>query len=65
MMIGITMHDRSREQLVRIIEQENVLFCTKIGVNPNSAAYSTCIDGLVDLRQLHEQRIQADLQGLL
>ena len=53
------------EQSTRIIEQENARFCIKIGVAPESAAFSTCVEGLGDLRRSHEQRIQAEMQGLL
>ena len=62
---GIAMRRQSQEQSTRIIEQENARFCTKIGVAPESAAFSTCVEGLGDLRRSHEQRIQAEMQGLL
>ena len=63
--IGITMRHQSQEQSARIIEQENARFCARLGVVPDSTAYSTCVEGLGDLRRSHEQRIQAEMQGLL
>ena len=44
-------------QTAREIENENVAFCRKLGVDQNSAKFVTCADGLADIRRRHAERL--------
>ena len=44
-------------QTAREIENENVAFCRKLGVDQDSAKFVTCADGLADIRRRHAERL--------
>ena len=44
-------------QTAQEIENENVAFCRKLGVDQDSAKFVTCADGLADIRRRHAERL--------
>jgi hypothetical protein len=43
-------------QTAQEIENENVAFCRKLGVDQDSAKFVICADGLADIRRRHAER---------
>jgi hypothetical protein len=44
-------------QSAQEIENENVAFCRKLGLDQDSAKFVTCADGLADIRRRHAERL--------
>ena len=44
-------------QTAQEIENENVAFCRKLGVDQDSAKFVTCANGLADIRRRHAERL--------
>ena len=47
------------------IDAENRVFCTGLGLAPASDPYQKCTLGLDDIRRRHQERLYADMEGLL
>ena len=47
----------AERQTAQEIENENVAFCRKLGVDRDSAKFVTCADGLADIRGRHAERL--------
>ena len=47
------------------IDLENQTFCTSLGFAPASEAYKRCTLAADDIRRRHQQRLYADMGGLL
>jgi hypothetical protein len=47
------------------IDRENTAFCRRFGIDPETARYVECAQGLQEIRKRHEQRLANDPAGIL
>ena len=47
------------------IENENHDFCSGLGLTPQSDTYSKCVLGLIEVRRHREERLNAEVAGIL
>jgi hypothetical protein len=46
------------------IEDEDIAFCSRLGIAQNSDAFARCKSGLVDIRQSHQERTNSVTSGM-
>ena len=53
-----------RAELI-IVESENRAFCGSLGLAPQTAAYTLCLNGLTAIRRRQDERRNEDAMGML
>lgn len=54
-----------QDETGRAVAQEDVSFCTELGMNVGTSSHLRCVEGLGDLRRRHEERLRSALAGIL
>jgi hypothetical protein len=62
---GPELRAAAEAQRTKEIDRENKAFCRRFGIDPGTARYAECAQGLLEIRKRHEQRVTTDLVGIL
>jgi hypothetical protein len=58
-------HATAERSKAAAIEEESRAFCTSLGLAPPAETYTRCLDGLISIRQRHEERLNAEAMRVL
>ena len=61
---GRTRHTSAMTAETAAIENEDIAFCTGLGIAQNSDAFARCKSGLVDIRRSQQERTTHALDGM-
>ena len=63
--VGTMAQAQSRDETEQTVARENASFCTEFGLSIGTSSYIRCVDGISELRRLHEKRVRSTIVGIL